>query len=347
MRISDFRSDTVTRPTPEMYQAMAEAPLGDDVLGDDPSVIKLEEYAADLLSKEAALFVPSGVMANQIAIHYHTQPGDELICEAGSHTYNNETGAIAALSSVQVRPLVSERGTPRLEDVRAAIQDGNVHHPRSSLIVLENTHNASGGRILPQADVFALQDLCSKHGLAFHLDGARLANAAVAQDKSMAELAAPFDTLSLCLSKGLGAPVGSLVFGSKAFVQEARRTRKMFGGGMRQAGVLAACGIVSLEKMVNRLAEDHRLAFELAQGLSQIEGIELDLSSVETNMVYFKLKAYEELQAEELRQALAKKGVLALYLNPQTWRMVSHYDVGKEDVQRALTAWEEILKERL
>lgn len=342
--ISDFRSDTVTRPTKEMYEAMVSAPLGDDVLGDDPTVQKLEEIGAEILGKEASLFCVSGVMANQIAFHVHTRRGDELILHEGAHTFNNETGAIAGVSMVQARTVPGPAGMPTLDAVLAAIRGPNVHHPRTSVVALENTHNAAGGRVLPQTKVVEMGKAVKERGLVFHLDGARIANAAVKQRVSIASLVEPFDSATICLSKGLGSPVGSLVAGSKTFVAEARRTRKMFGGGMRQVGVLAACGIVSLTKMVDRMAEDHENCARLARGLAGIPGIEADLGAVETNIVFFRLPGRNRHFAA-IKEALAKRGVLALYLNPTSWRMCTHYDVDSEDVDRAICAWQETLKE--
>jgi threonine aldolase len=342
--ISDFRSDTVTRPTKGMYDAMISAPLGDDVLGDDPTVQKLEAIGAEMLGMESSLFCASGVMANQIAFHVHTRRGDELILHDGAHTFNNETGAIAGVSMVQARTVPGPAGMPSLETVLNAIRGANVHHPRTSVVALENTHNASGGRVLPQNQVVAMGKAVKERGLAFHLDGARIANAAVKQSVPMANLVEPFDSATICLSKGLGSPVGSLVAGSKAFIAEARRTRKMFGGGMRQVGVLAACGIVSLTKMVDRMAEDHANCSKLARGLAGIDGIDVDLEAVETNIVFFRLPRRTQ-HFPAIKDALAKRGVLALYLNPTSWRMCTHYDVDSEDVDRAICAWQEIMTE--
>jgi threonine aldolase len=343
-QISDFRSDTVTRPTEEMYQAMRTAPLGDDVLGDEPTVQKLEQIGAEVLGKPAALFCASGVMANQIAFHVHTRPGDEIILHEGAHTFNNETGAIAALSMAQARPIPGVGGMPTLETVLNAIRGPNTHHPRTRVVTLENTHNGNGGRVLPQDLVVQMGAAVKDRGLIFHLDGARIANAAVKLGCTIAELTEPFDSTTICLSKGLGSPVGSLVAGSEEFIAEARRVRKMFGGGMRQAGILAACGIISLTKMVERMADDHRNCRKLAEGLASIPGIEIDLSAVETNIVYFKVPQHTA-KFPQIKSMLADRGVLALYLNPTTWRMCTHYDVDSEDVDRAISAWSAILAE--
>ena len=342
--VSDFRSDTVTKPTPEMYEAMVAAPLGDDVFGDDPTVIKLQEIAAEKLGKEASLFVPSGVMGNEIAVGILTRPGDEVICENQCHIFDYETGALAALNGVQVRPLPGVKGMLKLADVLRAVQDPESYHPRTGLVSLENTHNMAGGKILPQDEVIEMGRVVHDIGLPFHLDGARLANAAVATNKSMAELAEPFDTVMITLSKSLGSPIGSIVAGSEGFITEAHRMRKMLGGGMRQVGILAACGIISLEKMVDRLAEDHENCQKLGKGLSEINGIEADLSSADTNMLFFKVEIGNR-DPEDVRQALEKRGVLALYLTPTIWRMVTHYDVDADDVDKAIRAWSDVLTE--
>lgn len=343
-QISDFRSDTVTRPTPEMYEAMRTAPLGDDVLGDEPTVQRLEQIGAEVLGKQASLFCPSGVMANQIAFRVHTRPGDEIILHEGAHTFNNETGAIAALSMAQARPVSGAAGMPTLEAVLNAIRGPNTHHPRTRVVALENTHNGTGGRILPQDQVEQMASAIKARGLAFHLDGARVANAAAKLGRPIAELTAPFDSCTICLSKGLGSPVGSLVAGDSDFIAEARRVRKMFGGGMRQAGILAACGIISLTRMVDRMVEDHENCTRLANGLAAIPGIELEIAAVETNIVYFRVPKHTS-QFPRIKEMLADRGVLALYLNPTTWRMCTHYDVDAEDVDRAISAWNSILSE--
>ncbi|MCK6439755.1 MAG: aminotransferase class I/II-fold pyridoxal phosphate-dependent enzyme [Planctomycetes bacterium] len=340
--ISDFRSDAVTRPTKAMYDAMMNAPLGDDIFGDDPTVKKLEKLAATKLGKEASLFVPSGVMANQIAIKMHTRPGDELICDDLAHVFNFETGATAALAGVQVRTVPSKRGMPALADVLRAVQSPVDYHPRTGLLVLENTHNFHGGSVLPQADVVEMCRVVHDVGLPCHLDGARLANASVASGTSMAELAAPFDSVTLTLSKGLGSPVGSMLAGSRAFIDEARRLRKMRGGGMRQVGILAACGIVSLETMIARLADDHANCKRLAEGLGNIKGVEVVLP-VETNILFFRIPGKEQ-RFEAIGKELTKRGVLAI-AGGGKWRMVTHYDVDKDDIDKAIKVWAEVLKQ--
>lgn len=339
--LSDFRSDTVTLPTPEMREAMAKAELGDDVLGTEPTVNKLEAMTADLLGKEAALFVPSGTMGNQIAIALHCKPGDELICEFGAHTYNNESGALARLAQAQVRPIHGRMGVMDPDEVERLIRPNNIHNPRTALITVENTHNAAGGTIIPHENILALAEIAKKLGLKYHLDGARLWNAHAAAGMSLNEMCAPFDTISVCLSKGLASPVGSMMAGSREDIERGRYMRKQLGGGMRQSGILAACGIVSITKMIERLKDDHTNARTLAEGLSGLDAVNLDLDTVHTNIVYFDVPGREQ-EFDNWLGRLKEKKVLALYLGTR-WRMVTHNDVGADDVQRALTAWKEIL----
>lgn len=339
--LSDFRSDTVTLPTPEMREAMAKAELGDDVLGTEPTVKKLEEMTADLLGKEAALFVPSGTMGNQIAIALHCKPGDELICEFGAHTYNNESGALARLAQAQVRPVHGRMGVMDPAEVERLIRPNNIHNPRTALITVENTHNAAGGTIVPHENILALAEIANRRGLKYHLDGARLWNAHVATGMSLKEMCAPFDTISVCLSKGLASPVGSMMVGTRENVERGRYMRKQLGGGMRQSGILAACGIVSITKMIDRLKEDHANARTLAEGLKKLKPVKVDLETVHTNIVYFDVPGREQ-EFDAWLERLREKQVLALYLGTR-WRMVTHNDVDADDVQRALTAWKEIL----
>ncbi len=325
----DLRSDTVTRPSAAMREAMARAEVGDDVYGEDPSVNRLQEMAAALLRKEAALFVPSGTMANQVAIRAHTRPGDALIAGQGSHLYLYESGAAAALSGVQP-VLVGEDGFFGADDVRAAIAPADDHFPSTRLVCVENTHNKSGGRVFPLALQLELAEAARSAGLLLHLDGARLFNAAVASGTDAAELAAPYDSVSFCLSKGLGAPVGSLVCGSREFIGSAHRFRKMFGGGMRQAGVLAAAGIHALQHGVKRLADDHANARHLADGLAAIPGSRL-LRPPETNIVLFSVDDVSRFVRE-----IRARGVLINAIGPAALRAVTHLDVSQEDVDRAL-----------
>lgn len=339
--VSDFRSDTVTRPTPEMYEAIARAELGDDVLGTEPTVTKLEQMTASLLGKEAALYVPSGTMSNQIAVALHCSPGQEVICEYGAHTYNNESGALATIAHAQVRPLHGRRGIMDPDAVERLIRPSNIHNPRTALITVENTHNAAGGTIVPHENVVALAEIAKRRGLKYHLDGARIWNAHVATGQPLSEMCDPFDTVSVCLSKGLASPVGSVLVGNAADIERGRYLRKQLGGGMRQSGLLAACGIISITKMIDRLKDDHANALKLAEGLKALKGVDLDIESVHTNIVYFSVPGREG-EFDEWLQRLAERQVLAMYLGSR-WRLVTHNDVDTEDVDRALAAWQEIL----
>ncbi len=336
----DLRSDTVTKPTPAMRQAMFEAEVGDDVLGDDPTVIRLEETAAKKLGKEAALFVPSGSMANNIAIKVHTRPGDEILLDWDAHSLCSEVGGPAALSGVLTRQFRSTRGVPDFELIKGAVHNQSLHSPGTRLLVLENTHNRAGGAIIPLSIHKELYALTRDRGISLHLDGARLFNAAVATAVPASDYAAQADSVSFCLSKGLGCPVGSLVCGSRDFVEKARRVRKMFGGGMRQAGVLAACGLLALETMIDRLSDDHANARKLAEGIAALSWIDLDLQSVKTNMIYFETP----IPAEEMVQRLAVDRVHCLATGPRRIRLVTHYDVDSEDIQSAIDAFRRITR---
>ncbi|MFY9343229.1 MAG: GntG family PLP-dependent aldolase [Planctomycetota bacterium] len=331
---ADFRSDTVTRPTPAMRAAMAAAEVGDDVMGEDPTVRALEEEAAALLGKAAAVFVPSGTMANQIAIHLHCRPGDELICEERSHLWVSEAGGIARWSGTQARPVPAPDGFPTPAQVEAALRADDVHYPRSRLLVVENSHNSAGGRVASPARIAALAAMAQKHGMATHCDGARLLNAAVALGCRAAELVAPLSSTSLCLSKGLGAPVGSLLVGDAAFIKEARRARKAFGGGMRQAGVLAAAGLLALRDGPVLLTADHVRAQRLARGLTELAWARVDVAAVETNIVMLDTG----LDVPTLLAHLSAHGVLAGRFGPQRVRFVLHRDVDDAGVERCLAA---------
>ncbi|MCC7397124.1 MAG: aminotransferase class I/II-fold pyridoxal phosphate-dependent enzyme [Planctomycetes bacterium] len=333
---ADFRSDTMTRPTPAMRAAMAAAEVGDDVWGEDPTVTRLEAAAAALLGKPAALFLPSGTMANQVAIHVHCRAGDELICEERSHVYFYEGGGIARLSGTQVRPLVAADGTPTPEQVHAAVRADDPHFPRSRLLVLENTHNMAGGRVATPARMAAAAAAAHEHGLLVHVDGARLLNAAVALGRPASELTAAVDSTTLCLSKGLGAPVGSVLAGSVAFVAEARRARKAFGGGMRQAGVLAAAALLALQDGPALLVLDHRRAKVLAAGLHALPWARVDVGATETNIVMLDLEPAASPDA--LLQHLRTAGVLAAKAGPRRVRFVLHRDVDDDGVARCLAA---------
>jgi threonine aldolase len=332
---ADFRSDTMTVPTPAMRAAMAAAEVGDDVWGEDPTVRALEQEGASLLGKPAALFLPSGTMANQVAIVGHCRSGDELVCEERSHVYYYEGGGIARWSGTQVRPLVAADGFPQPHQVEAVVRPCDPHFPRTALLVVENTHNMAGGRIGTPTRIAALAQAARRHGLAVHCDGARLMNAAVALRCTAAELVAPCDTTTLCLSKGLGAPVGSLLAGSAEFVFAARRTRKAFGGGMRQAGVLAAAGLLALREGPSLLAADHARARRLAEGLVECAWAHVDLAATETNIVMCDLQAGDP---QALLDHLRAHGVLAAKAGPRRLRFVLHRDLDDAAVQRCLQA---------
>lgn len=328
-QIADLRSDTVTRPTAAMREAIAAAEVGDDVYGEDPSVNRLQEVAAERCGMEAALFVPSGSMANQVAIRSHTEPGDAAITAHGSHSYLYESGAAAALSGVQFT-LIGQDGLFDADEVRDAVHPPNDHYPRTRLLCVENTHNRSGGRLFPFDDFGQVVAAARDAGLRVHLDGARIFNAEVASGVPVARFAAEVDSLSFCLSKGLGAPVGSLVVGSAEFIHRAHRFRKMLGGGMRQAGILAAAGIYALEHHVKRLEQDHSNATRLARGLSEIPGAEL-VREPETNMVLFRVPEVPSflVQARD-------RGVLLGAVTPAEIRAVTHLDVDAAAIDAAL-----------
>ncbi len=331
----DLRSDTVTRPTEAMREAIAAAEVGDDVLGDDPTVLDLERATAEILGKDAAVYMPSGTMTNQVALRAHTEPGDEVLLADNAHMYYYEGGAPAALSGVMPRLLPSVRGQFTAADVRDALRPANVHFPRTRLLCVENTSNRGGGSVWPLARLAEVRDAASEAGLATHLDGARIWNAAVAGGVPEREIAGQFDSVSVCFSKGLGAPVGSCLAGAAAFVERARRFRKMFGGGMRQAGIIAAGALHALRHHRERLAEDHANAGALADGLAELPGVELDPATVETNIVIFRVTA---VPAAELVERLAAAGVLVLATGPDSIRAVTNLTVSAEGIARALAA---------
>jgi threonine aldolase len=339
----DLRSDTVTLPSDEMRQAICQAELGDDVFGEDPTVNRLEQMAAERVGKEAALLVPTGTMGNLASVLTHCGRGDEVILGDCCHTLLYEAGGISALGGIHPRPIPNQAdGTLRLEDIEAAIRPDNVHFPRTRLICLENTHNRCSGAALAPEYTTAVTELARRRGLAVHLDGARIFNAAVALNVDVRVLTRDVDSLSFCLSKGLAAPVGSLICGTRDFVAEARRARKILGGGMRQAGIIAAAGIVALDKMTDRIQEDHDNAARLAKGIAQISGLSIDLARVQTNIVYFEV-AREQLSAEELVQRLAAQGVKVLSVGPTCLRAVTHYGITADAIGRALTALADVM----
>ncbi len=330
----DLRSDTVTRPTPAMRAAMAAAEVGDDVYGEDPTVRALEEATAERLGKEAALFVPSGTMANQIAVGVHTRPGDELICDEHAHVYVWEGGGVARLSGVTARPVAGRGGLLGVSDLLDKIRPDDGHYVRTRLVCLENTHNRGGGRVHPLVDVAEVSGWARAHGIATHLDGARLFNAVVATGIRAAEWARYFDTVSVCFSKGLGAPVGSALAGPADLIQEAHRLRKVLGGGMRQAGVIAAGALHALEKHVDRLADDHRNARVLAAAVEETPGLRLESGPVETNLVWVEVDPALGT-AREVADRLRGAGVLVSVLGPQVIRACTHLDVSGEQAAAA------------
>ncbi|RMG11202.1 MAG: aminotransferase class I/II-fold pyridoxal phosphate-dependent enzyme [Planctomycetota bacterium] len=341
--MSDFRSDTVTRPTPAMRRAMAEAVVGDDVLGDDPTVQELEALAAEAFGMEAGLFTPSGSMANLIAAKVHTRPGDEVLVEAFGHVYNNEAAGLGSVCGVLTRTLPSDRGLIDPDDVvRFARPEESLHSPRTALLVVENTHNFHGGRVVPAAHLRRLREVSRERGLALHLDGARIWNAIAAGGGSARDYGALADSLMFCFSKGLGAPIGSVLLGSAEFVARARRVRKTLGGGMRQVGVIAAAARVAFETGRERLAEDHANARALAEGVAEIPGALVDPAACETNILFLRTERGPE-SYPELQEALRAHGVWAIACGDLGVRFVTHRDVDRGDVERALAALREEL----
>ena len=334
MEYIDLRSDTVTKPSPGMREAMARADVGDDVFGEDPTVNSLQQKVAGMLGKEAALFVPSGTMGNQVCIKVHTQPGDDVIAEKGCHVFNYETAGMAFLSNVQVHTVEGKHGAFSVSDVKRAIRPKAYYMPRTRLICMENTHNRAGGTIIPLDIIKEMSALAKTEGIKFHLDGARLWNACAETGILPDEYASYFDSVSVCLSKGLGAPVGSVISGTTEFIAEARRYRKIFGGGMRQAGILAAAGLYALENNVSRLREDHANARQLARELSSIRGFDIDMESVQTNIIIISLERLGKTP-DEVLAILKEKGVLLTLGNYLGVRAVTHLDVSTEQVKRA------------
>ncbi|MBE7557492.1 aminotransferase class I/II-fold pyridoxal phosphate-dependent enzyme [bacterium] len=338
----DLRSDTVTKPTPEMRRAMAEAEVGDDMFGEDPTVNRLEEVCCRRLGKEAALFVSSGTMANLLAFLVQTRPGDEVIFDAQSHPIHAETGGISGVCGAQARPVAGARGQLTPELIEAAVRADAVHLPRTALVSLENTHNNAGGTVYPPEQLWACCDKAHALRLSVHLDGARLHNASVACGVSVKELAREADTVSTCFSKGLGAPVGSILAGSRDLIREARRARKRVGGAMRQAGILAAAALYALQHHVERLIEDHAHAQRLAEGLAELPGVSLRPHDVETNIVMIDLTD-KAPPTNEVVERLAGEGVLLFAFGPRRLRAVTHLDVSRDDIDRALVVFRRVL----
>jgi threonine aldolase len=335
-KVVELRSDTFTLPTDAMRQAMASAEVGDDVWDEDPTIHRLQQQAAARVGKEASLFVPSGTMGNLCALLSHTEPSDEVILEIDSHIFQNEVAGGAVVGGLQLRPLETSDGRLKPEQVRRAIREPDIHEPHTGLLCLENTHNRKGGVCLTADQTAAVSAVAHDAGFPVHLDGARVFNAAVALGVDVRELTAPVDSVMFCLSKGLSAPVGSMLAGSASFIERARRIRKMLGGGMRQAGVIAAAGLIAINDMVDRLADDHRNARRLAEGLQDLPGIAIDLDRVETNMVFGDCRP--PLTARDFIKRCHEVGVLLDLASTYRWRMVTHRGVSAEDVDYAIEA---------
>jgi threonine aldolase len=324
----DFRSDTATKPTAAMRAAMAAAEVGDDVFGEDPTINRLQERVADYLGMEAALFVPSGTMSNQICVKVHTQPGDEMLCETTCHVYTWEAGGPAVLSGVMCRTIEGDYGVLDVTQLEDKIRPANDHYVRTRLVSLENTHNRGGGRVYPLEKIQAISEWAHANGLLMHLDGARLWNAVVASGIPARAWAAPFDSVSVCFSKGLGAPVGSALAGSKEFIAKAKRVRKLFGGGTRQGGIIAAAALYAMENNIERLADDHQNAQIIAEAITDTPGLRLESAQVETNLVWFEADA-DLGSAKEIAARLKEKGLLVSVSGPQILRACTHLDVSK------------------
>ncbi len=342
MSVIDLRSDTVTRPTAAMRAAMQMAEVGDDVYLEDPTVNRLQERASEIFEREAALFVPTGSMGNLICVKLHTQPGQELIIEARGHILNYEMAAMSAIAGVLPRAIITDDGLLEWHQIETAIRPAIYYCAQTGLICLENSHNLAGGAVMSKKEMHNICERAHARKLPVHLDGARIFNAAVALGESVAELTRPFDSVMFCLSKGLGAPVGSMIVGSRDFIERARALRKMLGGGMRQAGVLAAAGLIALEQMPARLHEDHANARLLAAGLADLPGVAVDPELVQTNILVFDISG-SGLNTGELSERLKARGVLANGISQHHMRLVTHYDVSREDCQQALAIMREIL----
>jgi threonine aldolase len=337
----DLRSDTVTKPTDEMREAMARAEVGDDVYLEDPTVNRLQELAAEIVGKEAALFVPSGTMGNVVCIKLHTQPGQEVITEERSHIFNGEMAAMAAICGTLAQTVRGEEGILEWTTIEAAIRPSTYYVAQTGLITLENTHNHAGGTVMPLRGLKDICDRAHERGIPVHLDGARIFNAGIALKCDVRDLVAPVDSVMFCLSKGLGAPIGSLIAGTREFIDRALPVRRMFGGAMRQVGVIAAAGLIALEKMTARLVEDHVNARLLADGLAQIPGVRIDPERVQTNIVVFDIQE-TRMSMDDLSAKLKERGVLANGINPREMRMVTHKDVSRKDCETALEITAEV-----
>ncbi|MBI5117808.1 low-specificity L-threonine aldolase [Candidatus Poribacteria bacterium] len=339
----DLRSDTVTKPSPGMRQAIFNAEVGDDVHGEDPTVNRLQERVAAMLGKEASLFVPSGTMANQVALLAHTRHGDEVILERGSHLFYYEAGGLAAVAGVQPFLLDGRRGIIEAEQVEQSIRFADVHLPPTRLIWIENTHNRGGGTVFPLEKLRAIRSVSLNYSIPLHMDGARLFNACVAADVPPEEYSRQVDSLNFCFSKGLGAPVGSIIAGSAEFITRAHRYRKMLGGGMRQVGILAAAALYALDHNIERLAEDHKNAKRLAGALAELDGVKVVNDPVETNLVYFDVSR-TGMNTLELKSESAERGLLVDPISFTTMRAVTHLDVSADDIERAIEVFRTIFK---
>ncbi len=345
MGFIDLRSDTVTLPTQEMRKAMAEAEVGDDVYREDPTVNKLEELASEMLGKEAALFVTSGTQGNQVSILSHTTPGDEIILEEKSHIITYEVGGVARLGGVQTKTICGKKGVMLPAEIECSIREDDIHQPKTTLVCIENTHNRAGGTVIPPDILKKTYDIAQKYEIPVHMDGARIFNAATYLKTPVKEIAKYADSVMFCLSKGLCAPVGSIIAGNKQFITRARRFRKMLGGGLRQAGILAAAGIVSLQKMTQRLDEDHENAKILAEGLCSIDGIKLDLDTVQTNIVICDISGLK-MTGSQFSHELSKRGIKINGGKGFNVRFVTHHGVCRRDVEEAINRVSEISKIR-
>lgn len=344
MNFIDLRSDTVTMPTSKMRKAMAEAELGDDVYGEDPTVNRLQEMASERLGKEAGLFIPSGTMGNLAAVLTHCGRGDEVIMGDCGHTFLYEAGGISALGGVHPRTIPNQPdGTLCINDIQSAIRANDIHFPPSRLLIIENTHNKCGGVAISRDKMLEMADVSRKNNLSIHLDGARVFNAAVDLDIPVHNLTDMVDSVTFCLSKGLCAPAGSILCGTKPFIEHARRIRKQLGGGMRQVGVLAAAGIVALEEMVDRLKEDHQHAKELAMGLKAVDGIRLDKGSPKTNMVYIEIDSLMNISSSQIAEVLRDEGILVGITGPRHFRLVCHYWIKSEDIPNIISGFQKAL----
>ena len=338
----DLRSDTITKPSQAMREYMIQAEVGDDVFAEDPTVNRLQKKVAELLGKEAALFVPSGTQANQICLNANTQPGQEVIVDYNAHIFNYESGAGGMLSGIQLHPVIGENGFPSVEQIQEVIRPFDDHYPQTGLICLENTHNRAGGTIFPIEQIVNISKLAKEHDLRMHLDGARLWNASVATGIALSEYAKYFNSVSLCFSKGLGAPIGSIIVGSENFIKKAHYYRKAYGGGMRQVGIIAAACEYALENNLIKLKTDHSNAKKLAETLHSLPGIELDLNSVQTNLIIFDVSKMGK-SASDVCSMLEENGILSLPFGPTKIRFVTHLDVSEQDVNLAIGVLKKVL----